>query len=293
MGLAGITSRARLPDGRMIGYAEYGDPAAPPVIYCHGWPTSRLEAGLGPNLKLRLIAADRPGYGLSDPNPKATLKDQAQDIRRLAGHLGLNRFAVVGVSGGGPLAAACAHYLPDLVAALTLISPVPPPHAVTKGRLANLMRFGRWPALGKPVMTMARAFILAPDRAEAVAFARKLPGRDGEVMTCEKRAALLGAMREGLKHGIHGAVTDAAIYGRPWGFRLNDITVSTTAWQGDMDRLIPPKSIHAFRAIPGVTIREMAGHGHYSLAMGETEMIMAELIIRAGQHPNQSVVAAG
>ena len=64
MGLAGITSRARLPDGRMIGYAEYGDPAAPPVIYCHGWPTSRLEAGLGPNLKLRLIAADRPGYGL-------------------------------------------------------------------------------------------------------------------------------------------------------------------------------------------------------------------------------------
>jgi pimeloyl-ACP methyl ester carboxylesterase len=283
MALAGTTSRARLPNGRMIGYAEYGTKDAPPVIYCHGWPTSRLEAGLGPDLNLRLIAPDRPGYGLTDPIPKATLKDQAQDIRHLAGHLGLKRFAVVGVSGGGPLAAACAYYLPDLVSALTLISAVPPPHAVTKGRLATLMRFGRWPALGKPVMTMARDFILAPNRAEAVAYARKLPGRDGAVMTREKRAALLGAMREGLKQGIQGAVTDATIYGHNWGFRLEDITISTTAWQGELDQLIPPQSVQAFRAIPGVTIRDMPGHGHYSLAMGETEMIMAELIRRAEQ----------
>lgn len=282
MALAGITSRARLPDGRMIGYAEYGTPDAPPVIYCHGWPTSRLEPGLGPELALRLIAPDRPGYGLSDPKPKATLKDQAEDIRHLAGHLGLRRFAVVGVSGGGPLAAACAHYLPDLVSALTLISAIPPPDAVRNGRLAALMRFGRWPALGRPIMTMARDFVLAPNRAEAVAYARRLPGRDSDVMTRERRAALLAAMREGLKQGIWGAVTDAAIYGRPWGFRLSDITVSTTAWQGDLDQLIPPASVHAFRAIPGAVIHEMKGHGHYSLAIGETVAIMAELIGRAG-----------
>lgn len=272
--------RARLPDQRRLGYAIYGEADAPAVFYCHGWPTSRLEAGLAPPLPIRLIAIDRPGYGLSDPHPGATLRHHTNDIRLLARLLKIDRFAVVGVSGGGPLATACAHDLPDLVSALTLISPVPPPHAVTSGALATLMRFGRWPLLARPAMTAARQFILSPDRAEAVVFGRSLPGRDGQVMTRERRTALLAAMREGLKPGIAGAVGDAAIYGKPWGFDLGGIRVSTTIWQGTEDHLIPHESVRAFGAIPGAVVHVLPGHGHYSLALGETAMIMAELIAR-------------
>ncbi len=270
----------------MIGFAVYGAADATPVIYCHGWPTSRLEAGLAPALPVRLIAMDRPGYGLSDPNPKATLKDHTNDILLLARHLGLKRFAVVGVSGGGPLAAACAYYLHDLVSALTLISPVPPPHAVTSGSLATLMRFGRWPALARPAMSLAREFILSPDRAEAIVFGRQLPGKDGAVMTRERRAALLASMREGLKQGIQGAVTDASIYGRPWGFRLEDIRVSTTVWQGTVDHLIPAASVWVYGAIPGSRVNVLEDHGHYSLALGETASIMDELVARIGAPGN-------
>ncbi len=250
------------------------------MLYCHGWPTSRLEAGLAPPLPVRLIAIDRPGYGLSDPHRGARLRNHTQDIRALARHLGLSRFAVVGVSGGGPLATACAHDLPDLVSALTLISPVPPPHAVSSGSLAMLMRFGRWPRLARPTMSLARRFILSPDRGEAVVFGRHLPGHDGAVMTRERRAALLAAMREGLRPGIAGAVGDAAIYGSPWGFNLADIKVSTTVWHGTDDHLIPPDSVRAYGVIPGAVIHIAEGHGHYSLAIGQTTMIMKELIRR-------------
>jgi pimeloyl-ACP methyl ester carboxylesterase len=99
-------------------------------------------------------------------------------------------------------------------------------------------------------------------------------------MTRERRAALLASMREGLKQGIQGAVTDAAIYGRPWGFQLANIKVSTTVWQGTADHLIPPESVRAYAAIPGSIVHILDGHGHYSLALGETARIMAELVAR-------------
>ncbi len=71
--------RVRLPDGRRLGYAEFGDPAGRPILYFHGFPSSRLEAGLAHGAALRtgvrIVAPDRPGSGLSDFLPGRTLKD--------------------------------------------------------------------------------------------------------------------------------------------------------------------------------------------------------------------------
>ncbi|MGI4944133.1 MAG: alpha/beta fold hydrolase, partial [Janthinobacterium lividum] len=97
----------------MISVEEYGDPAGPPVLYFHGWPASRLEAGLIPDLSVRLLALDRPGYGRSTPQPGRTLLDWPADVAAVADRLGLAKFHVVGLSGGGPYAAACALALPD------------------------------------------------------------------------------------------------------------------------------------------------------------------------------------
>ncbi|MBC7801768.1 MAG: alpha/beta fold hydrolase, partial [Gemmatimonadaceae bacterium] len=120
----------RLPDGRAIAVEEYGDPAGLPVLYFHGWPASRLEAGLIPELPVRLLAFDRPGYGRSSPQPGRTLLDWPRDVAEVADRLGLDRFHVVGLSGGAPYAVACAYAIPDRVRGMALVCPVPPAHGI-------------------------------------------------------------------------------------------------------------------------------------------------------------------
>ena len=104
-----------LPDGRSLGYAAYGDPQGKPLFFFHGFPSSRLEAqfteGVAGRLGARIIAIDRPGFGRSDFKKERRIRDWPDDVLALADALGIDRFAVLGVSGGGPYAAACAHVL--------------------------------------------------------------------------------------------------------------------------------------------------------------------------------------
>jgi pimeloyl-ACP methyl ester carboxylesterase len=91
----------RLKDGRALGYAEFGDPNGAPVIALHGTPGSRLMFALADQAArergLRIIAPERPGYGLSDAKEFPTLQDAVVDIAGLADFLELKRFAVLGV----------------------------------------------------------------------------------------------------------------------------------------------------------------------------------------------------
>lgn len=133
----------RLPDGRHLGYAEYGDPAGLAIIGFHGTPGSRLMFQLADSaareLGLRLLAPERPGFGISTYQKNRTLASYAADIAAFADRLGIKRFAVAGISGGGPYAAACAALLPERVTALALVSPVGPmagaekPKSIGKG----------------------------------------------------------------------------------------------------------------------------------------------------------------
>jgi len=120
----------RLASGRHVGYAEFGDPDGLPVIALHGTPGSRFMFALtdaGARARgLRLIAPERPGYGLSDAHHVDTLAETAGDVKAIADALGLERFALVGVSGGEPHAVAAAALLKDRVLQLALIGPVGP-----------------------------------------------------------------------------------------------------------------------------------------------------------------------
>ncbi|PGG96045.1 hypothetical protein GX51_08005 [Blastomyces parvus] len=97
---------------RTLSFAEYGPQTGFPLLYFHGYPSSRLEARaltpLAHRLHLRIIAPDRPGFGRSTYAPSRRIVDWPADVRALADHLGLARFAVLGGSGGGPYALACA-----------------------------------------------------------------------------------------------------------------------------------------------------------------------------------------
>src|SRR5690348_8219120 len=94
------------PGGRRLAVEQHGDPAGAPVLFCHGWMASRLtrhpDDGLTASLDVRLICVDRAGIGRSDADPAKTLLSSAADLGAVADALGLDRFALLGHSGGGP-----------------------------------------------------------------------------------------------------------------------------------------------------------------------------------------------
>jgi pimeloyl-ACP methyl ester carboxylesterase len=125
---AGSHGTIQLRDGRALGYVEYGDPTGPGLLYFHGHPGSRLEAKfLAPaatQADVRLIGIDRPGMGLSTYQPRRRLLDWVEDVEQLADHRAIDRFSVVGFSGGGPYAAACAYRIPHRLNACGLVASV-------------------------------------------------------------------------------------------------------------------------------------------------------------------------
>jgi pimeloyl-ACP methyl ester carboxylesterase len=125
----------KLKDGRMLGYAEYGNPEGKPVFYFHGFPGSRLDWLLSDpddsaaEMNTRIIAVDRPGMGLSDFKRGRKILDWPDDVVELADALRLDRFAVMGFSGGGPYAAACAYKIPGRLIATAIVCGMGPVEA--------------------------------------------------------------------------------------------------------------------------------------------------------------------
>lgn len=123
--LAAQTNVVRLHDGRNLAFAEYGAALGTPVFFFHGLPSCRLmhpDDNMCRALGVRLITADRPGFGRSDPQPGRTLLDWADDVAELADHLSLGKFAAVGTSGGGPFLAACAYKLEARMTGATIVA---------------------------------------------------------------------------------------------------------------------------------------------------------------------------
>ena len=133
-----------LPDGRKLGYAQYGLQTGHAILYLHGLPGSRIEAAfldtIAVRLEARIIAVDRPGYGWSSPHPNRTILDHVKDVEHLAERLELDTYAVLGISGGGPYALACAAYLPaDKLKAVSIVCGLGPPDIGNWG-----MNWGNW-----------------------------------------------------------------------------------------------------------------------------------------------------
>ena len=269
----------RMPDGRSIALEEYGNPDGPAVLYFHGWPASRLEAGLIPDLPVRLLALDRPGYGRSSPQPGRTLLGWAKDVAFVTDRLGIGRFHIVGLSGGGPFAAACAHALPDRVLGVALVSPVPPPDFVPYRApgIGHLFRLGRHPRLAHRLFAVARPLLRQRLITPSTVVGSGLPDPDREVLSRAMLARLGRVWREGFRRGVLGALTDAQIYAHAWGFDLSSIRVPASLWYGGQDSLIPRDALEPYAAIPGLRWRILPGEGHYSLPLRHAAEILDDL----------------
>jgi len=269
----------RLPDGRTIAVEEYGDPCGPVVLYFHGWPASRLEAGLIPDLPVRLLALDRPGYGRSSPQPGRTLLDWPKDVLDVADRLGLDRFYVVGLSGGAPYAVACAYALPDRVLGAALVCPVPPAHGIHPRApgVGHLFRLGRHPVLAHRLFSVVRPLLRRRFITPRTLVGGSLPEADRKCLDAKTLAGLARVWREGIGRSVQGALTDAQIYAREWGIPYGEITVPTDVWYGEQDSLIPLHALAPFEAIPGMRLHVLPREGHYSLAIRHAAAILRQL----------------
>lgn len=263
-----------LSDGRGLGYAEYGKPDGAPAFYFHGHPGSRLEplfaADAPERAGLRLIALDRPGYGLSDLQAKRTLRGWAKDVSEVADQLGFETFSVVGSSGGGPYALACAYELSGRVTKAGVISGVGPydaPGATAGMRRTNRIGFqlgARVPPLARLLMwSMARQLRKQPERVVDAVAAAMSPSDAAIVRRHEVREVLVADLREGFRQGSNGPARDVVLLGRRWGFRLEDIKPPVNLWQGEEDTLVPPAmGRHMAKAIPDCRATFYPGEGH-------------------------------
>lgn len=266
-----MTRRLRLPDGRRLGYLDCGDPQGKPVLFFHGLPGSRwqsqLNAAIAASLNIRLIAVERPGFGLSDFQPGRTLRDWPNDVTALVDSLSIDRFAVVGVSGGGPYAAVCAWRLFPRLTRAILVSSMAPGRRSDMDRLQRwLLGLARWgePVMHLPVALMAASIRRDPDRYFNLMAAR-LPPVDRAI--CSRpavRTMLKEDMRAAFEQGPRGARRDAVLLTRPWGFELSDIRAPTRLWHGGQDAITPLRMGRELAAaIPRCQPRFIDAGGHF------------------------------
>jgi pimeloyl-ACP methyl ester carboxylesterase len=261
----GDTHELILPDSRRMSYADQGDPAGPVVLECVGTPQSRLpypdQVELAERLGYRMLVPDRPGFGRSDPQPDRTLEDWPADAAALLDALGVDRFAVIGGSGGGPYAVACGVLLGERVTRVALVAPAEPRDAPAHGFVPredpDALR-----ARGETIARLARD---DPDALDAF-FAPDLSDSDREhdaAADPELRARALANLREAFRQGADAYVEDHTINAGDWGHLLPRLTRPTRVWQGDDDNNVPAEATRWLAAqIPDAELTIVTGAGH-------------------------------
>jgi len=269
-----------LADGRRVGYRVYGLPEGAPVVFFHGFPGSRLQAALvhGQALAagIALVAFDRPGFGLSDPAPAPTVDHIAGDVLHLAQALSHRRFAVLGVSCGGPHALAAARLMPDRVAAVGLLAGIGPMDQplLRKGQLPLLRAmFGlaRWhPSLISPLLAADRWMFRGDSERAVRALASMLTPPDRRMIegSTAVRQAFAASLAEAYRQGIGGAMQEAHRIAHFGTAQLEGVRAPVHVFQSGQDHNVPP-AMGRFMAerLAAATYHDCPDEGHLSIVV--------------------------
>ncbi|MCU1592306.1 MAG: hypothetical protein JWP11_3562 [Frankiales bacterium] len=272
-----IEGTVTLEDGRRLGFAEFGRPHGRAVLWMHGTPGARRQIPqaarvAAAELDLRLIGVDRPGVGLSTPHRYDALGDFADDLTYLLDRLGIDEFAMLGLSGGGPYVLATAHAMPDRMkvgGVLGGVAPTVGPDAADGGIVDLARRFAPLLAgLHLPLGWLLAGFFWSTRPVAVPAFrlyARFSPEGDRLVFARpEMQAMLLDDLLTGGRPGLRAPVYDVLLFGRDWGFSVRDITVPIHWWHGDADHIVP--------LAHGRHVAQLLRHGHFYVRPGESHM---------------------
>jgi pimeloyl-ACP methyl ester carboxylesterase len=281
-------------DGRKLAVLDAGDESGPAVIGSHGTPGSALIwRGVVEDVEargMRAVGYDRPGYGNSDPHPGRRVADAAADVAAIADALGIERFAAVGGSGGGPHALACGALLPDRVVAVASLAGVAPYPAEGLEWLDgmgqdNLDEFaatleGR-DALEPFLRQQADGMLSAEPETLVEALRSLCSPPDVAVLTGEFAEYLLDATRRGIGESLEGWIDDDFVFMQHWGFELDEIRVPVLLWHGVQDRFVPVAHGHWLaERIPGVEANVSDEDGHVSIQLGRIGDVHAWLLER-------------
>lgn len=275
-----------LPDGRNLAYAEYGDPGGTAVFGVHGTPGSRRQILPDDSLMVpagvRLIVPDRPGYGASSAHAGRTLASFAADLGALAQHLGVGRFGVLGVSGGGPHALACAAAHGARVIAVCLAAGLAPTDRPETSRgmvpanriITGVARTAPW--LLRALMYATTGLLRLGRERSVGLMLGSLPEADRELLTRpEYECAFLVHFRRGDARTARGIADDFALFGGPWGFGLAGIGVPVRIYHGTEDRNVPIAHGRWLAAqLPNATLTELPG-GHFAYLERLPELLAA------------------
>lgn len=276
-----------LADGRLLSYAEYGRADGLPLVYCHGFPGSRLEAQLAAplaeRLGVRLIAPDRPGFGFSSPLPGRRFGDWPADLAQLLKALQIETFSLLGVSGGAPYALAAATLLPG-VQKVGLVCGLGPLEAASLRSMSALGRCGLMVARHAPWLARGGYRLLARTICRHSArflgwMTAGVPQVDREVLArSEVRSAILTSFRESVRQGGAAGAEELLLYASPWELAPSACQVPVQLWHGELDATVPVAFGRRLAAgLPHCQARFLADEGHYSLPLGQLEPILRAL----------------
>lgn len=258
-----------LADGRQIGYAEYGVPNGNPVLFFHGAPGSRNihadMADIAARRGIRLIAIERPGYGLSDPQPGRALLDWPDDIAALADALGLQRFALIGFSMGSVYALACAYKLSGRVTKIALAGAFAP--LSVPGVLEGMspMVSGLLAQTNPEELSNSLAAVAPSPLALVEAMSASATEWDKNMINA-RRDEFVMEYTQTLHNGIEGFVSDIVLASGSWGFMPGSIKTEACLWSGTGDQNTPPAMTrYLSRQLPNCHAFMLPGEGHFAL----------------------------
>jgi pimeloyl-ACP methyl ester carboxylesterase len=290
---------ARMPvpaaGGRQLEVLTTGPQDGTPLVIHNGTPSGVVP--FAPHVQaaadrgLRTVLYGRPGYGTSTPQPGRKVADAAADVAAVLDALGAREFVTLGRSGGGPHALACAALLPGRCLGAATVAGVAPHDAEGLNFLAGMARenvaeFGA----ARQGETALAAFLIAEAAAMSDITAGQLVAGLGDlaspadraVMTGEYAEHLAASFRAALTTGIEGWKDDDLAFVTDWGFQPG-AGAPVSVWQGDQDMMVPFAHGEWLAArIPGARTHLIPGAGHLSLALGEWEAILDDLLDMSG-----------
>lgn len=269
-----------------------GHATGAPLLFLTGTPGAGIPFGplvdVLEERGLRYVSFNRAGYGASSRRPGRSIADVVDDVIAVLDHLGAERCHVIGWSGGGPHAIACAALLAERVGGVATIGSVAPYPAEGLDFLAgmgreNVEEFGR--LLAGPashLASMERSWVdyrsITAEQVAAV-FGDLIDDVDRASLTGDFAAWMAASFRECLREGFWGWYDDDEAFIRPWGFDLGAIEVPIHLWQGGHDRMVPSAHGEWLAAhIPGACRHLLPEHGHLTPVADSQAQILDELL---------------
>jgi pimeloyl-ACP methyl ester carboxylesterase len=285
------TLQITLHDGRILAYAEYGDPVGYPVFYFHGGQESRLSSMFmdrtAIKLNIRIISPDRPGIGNSTYQANRKFLDWGTDIAELADSLGLSRYSVFGLSGGAPHVLACLISDSSHIAHASIVSGATPHNYM--GTLKGMwfpVKLIHWFAgrekdgrLRKVIQNDLDGLVNNPEW-RMKQFKKYLPKPDRTLMNNNPEYGwefITGSI-ESYRQGIEAVVQEWKLYVADWQMDFNSIHFPLTLWYGSEDKMAPfYRGEYYDKMLPNSKLILINGEGHFSLIRNHLEEILGEL----------------